>query len=132
MANVRVWILYEPLIYADLFHWIFERLGTVEVIRADDPDEKITDRESLHEAGIDVIVLPLDDQGQPRIDILPHQPPGAKYLAFSPDGKIGLRRLPGASAWQEVRPFGLANLMFEVLEPIEHFFPEINLPAKVG
>ena len=132
MANVRVWILYEPMIYADLFHWIFERLGMVEVIREVDPGEKLTDREPLQEGLVDVIILPLDDQGQPRIDILPHPPTGAKYLAFSPDGKKGLRRLPGASSWQEVSPFGLANLMFEVVGPFDGNIPEITLPARVG
>jgi len=131
MTNIRVWILYEPMIYADLFHWIFERLDMVEVIRAVDPGEKLTDREPLQEGGVDVIILPLDDQGQPRIDILPHPPPEAKYLAFSPDGKKGLRRLPSASSWQDVSPFGLANLMCEVLESCEGINPEItSLPVS--
>jgi len=132
MTNIRVWILYEPMIYADLFHWIFERLDMVEVIRAVDPGEKLTDREPMQEGRVDVIILPLDDQGQPRVDILSHPPPGAKYLAFSPDGKKGLRRLPGASSWQEVSPFGLANLMFEVVGPFDGSIPEITLPARVG
>ena len=132
MTNIRVWILYEPMIYADLFHWIFERLGMVEVIREVDPGEKLTDREPLQEGLVDVIILPLDDQGQPRIEILPHLPPGAKYLAFSPDGKKGLRRLPGASSWQEVSPFGLANLMIEVSRPLDGINPEITFPGEVG
>ena len=132
MTNVRVWILYEPLIYADLFHWIFERLGMAEVIRSVDPAEKLTDREPLQAGRVDVIILPLDDQGQPRIDILPHPPPGAKYLAFSPDGKKGLRRLPGASSWDEVSPFSLANLMFEVLGPADGINPENTFSTRVG
>jgi hypothetical protein len=132
MANVRVWILYEPLIYADLFHWIFERLGMAEVIRVTDPAEKLTAIEPLQMEWVDVIILPLDDHGQPRIDILPHPPPGAKYLAFAPDEKKGLRRLPGASSWEEVSPFGLSDLMFEVLGPVDSINPEITFPAKIG
>jgi hypothetical protein len=124
MANVRVWILYEPMIYADLFHWIFERLGMVDVIRAVDPGEKLTDIEPRQDDKVDVIILPLNDQGQPRIEILPHPPPGAKYLAFSPDGKKGLMRLPGESSWQELCPFGLSNLMFEVLGPLDGIIQE--------
>jgi hypothetical protein len=130
MANVRVWILYEPLIYADLFHWIFERIGMVEVMRAANPGEKLTDRESFQGERIEVIILPLDDQGQPRLDILPDPPSGAKYLAFSPDGKKGFRRLPGASSWQEVSPFNLEKLIVEVFDQFDSTIPECIMPAS--
>ena len=118
MTKVRVWILYEPMIFADLFQCIFERIEMVEVLREVDLGDKLTDRAPVQEGRVDVIVLPLDDQGQPRIEILPHPPPGAKLLALSPDGKKGLRRSPGDSSWQEMHPFGLADLMFEVLQTV--------------
>jgi hypothetical protein len=88
MAVVRVWILYEPTIYADLFHWIFERISTVKAIRAEDTDENINDRESLQEDGRDVIIIPLDDQGPLNRHFARHSP-GAKHLAFSRWEKIG-------------------------------------------
>ena len=118
MTKARVTILYEPLIYADLLQGIFERLGTIEVTRAVDSTSAPTDEAHSQEAAIDVIFLPLDEQGRPRIEVLPHPHPRAKLLAFSPDGQKGLRRMPGESSWQELGPFGLADLIFEVLRTI--------------
>lgn len=115
MAKARVTILYEPLIYADLLRGIFEELGTIEVTRAVDQTADPFDEGLSPEEAVDVIFLPLDEEGKPRIEILPEPQPRAKLLAFSPDGKRGLRRMPGESSWQELRPFGLADLMFEVL-----------------
>jgi hypothetical protein len=41
--------------------------------------------------------------------------PDAKLVAFSPDGTHGMRRMPGENDWVEVRPFGLSQLIVEVL-----------------
>lgn len=116
MTNARVWILFEPAIYADLFQGIFEGLERVEVIRTIDPGDHPANETCLQEGNIDVIVLPLDEQGQPRTEMLPDLDLRAKVVAFSPDGKRGLRRLPGENCWEEMRPFGLADLLFEVLK----------------
>jgi hypothetical protein len=48
------------------------------------------------------------------IEILPHPPPGAKYLAFSPDGKRA--DAIAGELLQELCLFGLSNLMFEILD----------------
>lgn len=113
MTAARVWILYEPAIYADLFQCLFERLGLVEVIRPVKIEGEPFKSPDLE--GVNVIVLPLNEAGQPRTEMLDRPFPEAKILAFSPDGARGLRRLPGQTHWEEVRPFGLSDLMFEVL-----------------
>jgi hypothetical protein len=41
--------------------------------------------------------------------------PDAKLVAFSPDGSRGLRRMPGELDWVELRPFGLSQLIVEIL-----------------
>jgi hypothetical protein len=116
MEMACVWILYEPAIYADLFQCIFERLGIVKVIREVEPEDKSTEKAHLQQEMADVIILPLDDHGRPKTEMLPHPNPRAKLLAFSPDGEKGLRRLPGNNSWDELRPFGLSDLLFEVLQ----------------
>jgi hypothetical protein len=113
MTAARVWILYEPAIYADLFQCLFERLGLVKVIRRANTNGESFESPDLE--GVDVIVLPLSEAGEPRTEMLERPFPDAKILAFSPDGARGLRRLPGETRWEELRPFGLSDLMFEVL-----------------
>jgi hypothetical protein len=41
--------------------------------------------------------------------------PDAKLVAFSPDGTLGMRRMPGEGDWVEMRPFGLSQLIVEIL-----------------
>jgi hypothetical protein len=46
---------------------------------------------------------------------MPEFMPDAKLVAFSPDGSRGLRRMPGELDWVELRPFGLSQLIVEIL-----------------
>lgn len=98
---VHVWIVYSPHLLADLFERVLKNLTTVTVVS--------------HPFGkLDVIVLPLDEHGQPEVDLLPYPVPAAKIVAVSPTGDRALVRLPGAAQWNEVRPFTLQQLMLEV------------------
>lgn len=114
MTIARVWILFEPQIYCDLFTNLLQRTGWIEVVNSRGPAG------NHHEAGngepelVDVIVFSLDARGQPHLAGLAEPPPGAKLLAFSPKGDLGYRRLPGEETWEEVRPFGLDQLIREV------------------
>jgi hypothetical protein len=100
---LRVWIAYEPRVYADVFARVLEGLGPAEIVG--DPS-----------AGVDVIMLPLcDEDGRPHVNLLPDPVPDAKLVAFSPTGTHGLVRLPGRSEWEEIRPFGLGRMLAEVL-----------------
>jgi hypothetical protein len=97
----RVWIVYQPHLYADVWARVFESLGSVEVVE--------------HPfAGVDVIVFPLDDSNQPRTSLVPKPLPDAKLVAISPAGDFGLVRLPGDGHWRKVQPFGLNQLCLEV------------------
>ena len=98
----RVWIAYEPMIYADVFARVLEELGPVDIVT--DP-----------RLGVDVIVLPLSEAGRPQLDLLPDPAPDAKLVAFSAKGNRGLACLPGHSDWEEIRPFGLGRMFLEVL-----------------
>jgi hypothetical protein len=97
----RVWIVYEPLILAELFESLFSRIPSVTVVPH--PFDEI-----------DVIVLPLNDRGQPDTELLPHPLPAAKLVAVSPRAERGFVRLVGHDTWQELRPFHLADLLAEV------------------
>jgi hypothetical protein len=69
-----------------------------------------------HQNGdIDVVILPLDESGEPKVSLIPEFMPEAKLVAFSPDGTRGLRRMPGDLDWVEMRPFGLSQLIVEIL-----------------
>lgn len=115
MTSRRVWILYEPKLYADLFRKVFEGFGSVEIIRADTGGDGETEQEIDCPEQIDIILLPLDESGQPKLSLLPGSLPEAKLLAFSPGGGKGMKRMPGETAWEELHPFGLADLMYEIL-----------------
>jgi hypothetical protein len=71
--------------------------------------------EEGEENGIDVIVLPVDPQGRPQTELLPHPMPAAMIIAISPEGRFGMRRLPGQQRWEQAKPFGLEHLVREVI-----------------
>jgi hypothetical protein len=98
---VRVWITFEPHIFADVFARLLQKLDSVEVVT-----------DSMEVA--DVIVLPIDEAGQPALYLLPQPLPEAKLIAISPRGDRGLVRLPGKRQWREVCPFSLRDLFAEV------------------
>ena len=98
---VRVWIVYQPHLVADLFERLFQSIDSVTVV----PHPF---------GGLDVIVLPLNDLGQPELDLLPYPVPPAKLIAVSPAADRALIRLPGAAEWAEVRPFAVHELLAEV------------------
>lgn len=111
MTTTRVWIRYEPQLYCDLFKSILRDEDCIEVIdyiNIADPAETIID-----EKNIDVIVISLDDQNRPMLELLPLPAPNVKVIAFSPRGDRGFRRNPGQDQWEEVSPYGLSNLMAE-------------------
>ena len=113
MVVSRVLILYEPRLYSDLINDLIEQLGLIDIVEVKDsqtlPDDS-QDRED-----VDVVILPLDGEGDPKVSLLPEKMPDAKLVAFSPDGTLGLRRLPGETDWVELRPFGLSQLIVEIL-----------------
>jgi hypothetical protein len=115
MVISRVLILYEPRLYSDLINELIDQLGLLDIV-------EVTDSKDLDEANgsqtkddIDVVILPLDESGEPKVSLLPGFMPDAKLVAFSPDGTRGLRRMPGELEWVELRPFGLSQLIVEIL-----------------
>lgn len=97
-----VHVISEPRTYADLYASLLADLMPVKVI-----DEPKSD--------VDVVVLLLQDNGQPRVDLVPSGLADAKVIAFSPGTELGRMRLPGEDKWRELRPFGLRRLFDEVL-----------------
>ena len=115
MRTPRVWILFQPKLYRDVFARLFRLYPFIEVI-----DDSSTDY--VAEIGndgsqlADIIVLSLNSEGKPDMGLLPHAVPRAKLLALSPSGELGMRRMPGESHWEEFRPFGLKQLIKEVAD----------------
>lgn len=124
----RVIIFYKPRLYTDLFTRLFQCLDTVEVVDINCPDVPADLWQVDGGNGIDVIVCSLDEEGGPDLEYLPARLPDAKLVAFSPVGDSGFRRLPGSSEWEEVRPFGLRQLVKEVLGGRNR--PEDTRPVK--
>lgn len=114
MKKLNVWIDYQPQIYTDLFTQILRHIGSVHL-----PDKDLQccgqiDNRNVEWGEIDIIVLSLDECGKPVRDALPGLLPKAKYLAFSPNGDRGMRRLPGAKRWERLKPFGMDRFLVEV------------------
>lgn len=116
MTSTRVWLLYEPVIYSDLFQRIFERFGSVHVVNMVNRQMGETIASTPDPECVDVIIVALDEAGQIPAGLLSEFHQDAIVLAFSPKGDRGLRRQPGENKWEEIRPFGLADLIFEVLK----------------
>lgn len=113
MRTSRVWILFKPKLYRDVFARLFKSFAFIEVIEGSlaNYGTEIGCEES---DPIDIIVLSLNDEGEPDLALLPRAVPEAKLLALSPTGELGMRRLPGESQWEEVRPYSLHQLLHEV------------------
>ncbi len=109
MAIVNVLIDYRPYLYTDLFDRLFQRYGEVHVSQ-NHKSEMAHDLEA-----VDVVVLSVNKEGKPDFEILPHTPPEAMLVAFSPCGNFGLVRQPGEESWSVVSPFGLDELVKTVL-----------------
>jgi hypothetical protein len=115
MVISRVLILYEPRLYSDLINELIEQLGLLDIVEiTDNLFESETGEPSVQD-NVDVVILPLDKEGEPKMSLLPNFLPQAKLVAFSPDGSRGLRRMPGEDNWIEMRPFGLSQLIVEIL-----------------
>lgn len=115
MVVSRVLILYEPRLYSDLICDLIEQLGLIDIVEVKESRAISKSNPSEDCDDVDVVILPLDGNGEPKISLLPDKLPDAKLVAFSPDGTRGLRRMPGDKNWVELRPFGLLQLIVEVL-----------------
>ena len=115
MVISRVLILYEPRLYSDLINELIEQLGLLDIVEITDNICECKAGELDVQDDVDVVILPLDKDGEPKTSLLPDIMPKAKLVAFSPDGTRGLRRMPGEENWIELRPFGLSQLIVEIL-----------------
>jgi hypothetical protein len=99
-----------------VFARLFKLFAFIEVIE-DSPADYGSEIGCKGNQPVDIIVLPLNREGKPDLEMLPHVVPQAKLLAVSPTGEVGMRRMPGESQWEEFRPFGLKQLIKEVSDP---------------
>jgi len=113
MVPPRVWINYKPRIYTDIFKYLFSTMGLIEIVEILPTGQDF--REASSGKDIDVVLLSLDGLGQPDLEVPAERLKEAKVIAFSPKGDYGLRRMPGKSNWEELRPFGLKQLMDELV-----------------
>ncbi len=121
MSNPKVMICYSPRLYAELFISVLKTLCGIEIIDADH-ESFVEGIPKSSRPDADIIILSLDDDGRPTMEQLPAYTPRSKVLAFSPTGNIGLRRMPNSIAWEKISPFGLDQLIREVIttSPISH------------
>jgi hypothetical protein len=114
MAAPRVCIRYKPRLYSEILTGLFQSLEPVEVVENYYLDPDHTPRKNEWER-VDVIILPLNKDGLPELELLLYPVTNAKIIAFSPAGDTGFRRLPGENHWEMFQPFGLYELMKEVV-----------------
>jgi hypothetical protein len=112
MSISHVCILYKPQLYIDLFALVLQSQDSVKIVNINDENPY---NGSGRRGQVNVVLLPVDYSGQPELALLPFPIPNAKILAFSPQGDLGLRRMPGEDNWIEIRPFGLDQLVQEVI-----------------
>ena len=110
MRHLRVWIDYQPQIYTDLFKEILQSMGLADVL-ASTPAETGSKSSYLESESTDLIVLSLDKLGQLDLTWTPERLHNSRMVAFSPSGEFGLIRRSGTTSWEEIRPFGLKQLI---------------------
>lgn len=111
MGHPRVWINYKPRIYTEIFKYIFQSIDLVEIV---DFEPSNSGSSGVHDKDIDIVLLSLNGLEQPDIDLPEERKHEAKVIAFSSKGDYGLKRLPGKTNWEEMRPFGLKELIDEL------------------
>ncbi len=124
MSTSRVWIQYHPRLYLELLTKVLKSLEPIEVVGYSHPSSSHWLSKDIDSDNIDVILIPINEQGYPELEALPFPFPETKLIAFSPKGDRGMLRLPGRVEWEEVRPFGLVQLVREVLDnsrPSDYF-----------
>jgi hypothetical protein len=116
MSNPRVMIYYSPRLYSELFSSVLNSICGIEVIDLKrgffNEGQPLT---NIPEA--DILILSLDDDSKPDLDQFPSNMNKTKVLAFSPIGNVGLRKMPNSTHWEEITPFGLDQLIREVILP---------------
>ncbi len=100
--TTRVWIAYEPLVFREALVKVLSQFDTVEIV------ESSSD-------GIDVGIFRLAETGVLQ-NFFQHKPlPQAKLIVFSAHGDRAFIRQPEVTTWNEVQPFGMPQLVAEVL-----------------
>ena len=114
MKISHVWIHYQPHLYQELFIEVLNSLERICVMEL--PVGWGAGNGDGGPGGIraDVIILSLNEDGMPDLPLLANPPPEAKLLAFSPQGDLGWRRLPGEACWEQLSPFQLEHLIVEL------------------
>jgi hypothetical protein len=113
MLRPKVWVNYQPKIYSDILKQAFKSIGLIEVVEGSPADYRMKAAEE-DKNQIDVVLVSLDSIGLSEIEQMTGMVLQSKVIAFSPSGEFGLRRLPGNKNWEELRPFGLKQLIEEL------------------
>jgi len=111
MPKSRVWIHFNPQLYADIFKQIIQSTELVEIVESSPLEHRQSLAEGAVEEKVDLVILSLETGNQSEIAHLAEKFPGSELVAFSVMGDYGLRRKPGENFWEEVRPFGIQQLM---------------------
>ncbi len=100
--TTQVWIAYEPLVFREALIKVLAQLETVKIV--EDASN-----------GVDVGIFRLAETGILQ-DFFRHMPlPKAKLIVFSAHGDRAYIRQPGVTTWKEIEPFGMPQLVAEVL-----------------
>jgi hypothetical protein len=115
VAATKIYLHYEPKLYSDLIQQVFQNIGQEVIVGIGDAESNsrrlVMDKPECGE----FLLLSLENLEVPLGDQVTNLMPDATIIAFSPSGEFGYRRLPGETKWEEIRPFGIAELLNEVL-----------------
>jgi hypothetical protein len=112
----------------DLFNRAFEAIGQIEVVKLNELLTSSTERGFIGWENVDVVIMSLNQQGQPDLELIPDPLPDVKIIAFSPRGDYGLRHVIGGLNWEEIRPFGWNQLVCELTTAVKNdFIPRTEL-----
>ena len=114
MPRPKVWVDYQPKIYSDILKQAFKSIDLVDFV-----EERPMESGAEGASSIDIILISLDALKGMEIEVMPEGVLQSKVIAFSPSGEYALRRLPGAMSWEELRPFGLRQLIDELSTEIQ-------------
>jgi hypothetical protein len=109
-----VWIAFEPQVFREALIQSLGMIGYIEVV------ESASDR-------VEIGIFRLSDTGELQDFFLHKSLPLAKMIVFSPKGDQAYVRLPGGTNWKVIRPFGMSQLIGEVLAGPNRYSLEITM-----
>ncbi len=115
--KTRVWVAYDPYLFREALTSLLSQIDQVQIVEN-------------HSEDIDIAIFRLAETGQLQDFFLHKSLPKVKMVVFSPHGDRGFIRLPGETSWKDFSPFGMDQLVAEIMAGSQEYADYGQIPSK--